>query len=59
MNDEFIYNIPSISYLETCIQGYKDFGFDNKTLIKALTDTLNIISKREYDNQENPNVLIR
>ena len=28
MNDDFDYHIPSIEYIKTCMEGYKDFGFD-------------------------------
>lgn len=27
---------PSKRYLDTCLEGYKDFGFDNKYLLEAL-----------------------
>jgi len=48
MNEEFDYNIPSKKYIETCKEGYKDFGFDKSILDKALEDTLeNIPRKRK------------
>ena len=34
------YGVPSKFYLETCAQGYEDFGFDQDVLDQALDDTL-------------------
>lgn len=30
--------IPSISYLDTCLAGYRDFGFDKRVLLDAYYD---------------------
>ena len=35
MNDGFQVEEPSFAYLRTCSQGYKDFGFDTKPLMRA------------------------
>lgn len=47
MNDQFDYNIPSVRYINTCIEGYNDFGFDTTILDKALEDTINSKSKEK------------
>lgn len=46
MKPEFDYQMPSNKYVEECIQGYADFGFDRQILDKALQDTINILSER-------------
>lgn len=46
MRDEFDYHLPSKSYVQTCIQGYNDFGFDKKILNQALYDTIDNVSKK-------------
>ena len=35
MHEDRPIGIPSVSYMQTCIQGYDDFGFDRLTLIDA------------------------
>lgn len=40
MNKNFDYHLPRIEYIKTCIDGYKDFGFDKSILDKAYIDTL-------------------
>ena len=35
MHEERFIGIPSIPYMQTCIQGYDDFGFDRLVLIGA------------------------
>lgn len=45
MNKGFDYHIPSSDYIETCIQGYDDFGFDKSILEQALIDTTSNLSK--------------
>lgn len=47
MNDQFDYNIPSVRYINTCIEGYNDFGFDTTILDKALEDTIDSKSKEK------------
>lgn len=48
MNEEFDYHFPSINYINTCKEGYDDFGFDKSILDKALNDTLeNVFKIRE------------
>ena len=39
MNEGRSYEMPSPSYVETCRQGYRDFGFDEKYLDEALEYT--------------------
>lgn len=39
MHEDRPYGIPSNSYLEVCQEGYKDFGFDESYLFKALEDS--------------------
>ncbi len=45
MNDNFDYHLPSIQYIKTCMDGYKDFGFNTDILKKALEDTYQNISQ--------------
>lgn len=45
MNEGFDYNIPSIDYLLTCVQGYNDFGFNPDILDNALRETVRKIRK--------------
>lgn len=35
MHEDRAIGVPSISYMQTCIQGYDDFGFDRAVLVKA------------------------
>ena len=35
MHEDRPIGIPSIPYMQTCIQGYDDFGFDRIVLIDA------------------------
>ena len=45
MNDGFDYHLPSIQYVKTCMDGYKDFGFNTDILRKAFEDTYQNLSK--------------
>lgn len=45
MNDVFDYHLPSIEYIETCVEGYRDFDFDEEILKKVLEDTYQNLSK--------------
>ncbi len=45
MNEQFDYHLPSPNYIETCIEGYNDFGFDTTILDIALKDTIDNKSK--------------
>ena len=47
MNDEFDYHLPSIEYINTCIKGYHDFGFDINILKKAYIDTYKNLNKNK------------
>lgn len=46
MNQHFDYHLPSKEYIETCTEGYKNFGFDQTILEKALTDTIDNLPKK-------------
>ena len=39
MYEEYPLGLPTEEYLETCRQGYRDFGFDEKVLEEALTNS--------------------
>ncbi len=45
MNNNFDYHLPGIEYMQTCLNGYNDFGFDRKILDRALIDTMDNIPK--------------
>lgn len=45
MNDGFDYHLPSVQYIKTCMDGYKDFGFDINILEKAYKDTIDNLNK--------------
>ena len=35
MHEDRPIGVPSVSYMQTCLQGYNDFGFERKVLIDA------------------------
>lgn len=39
MHEDRPLGIPSRAYMHTCLQGYRDFGFDPEVLLKALAET--------------------
>lgn len=43
INKEYEAAIPSADYLEECIQGYRDFGFDPQLLHIALEETTRMV----------------
>lgn len=45
MNENFDYHLPKLKYIETCLKGYKCFGFDSTILSKALNDSINNLQK--------------
>lgn len=45
MNNYFNYHLPSQEYIDTCTEGYSDFGFDKAILDRALDDTIDNIPK--------------
>lgn len=47
MHENRALGVPSLSYVSTCIEGYKEFDFDVTTLIKALNKS------RRVCNEEN------
>lgn len=40
MNKNFDYHLPRLEYIETCLGGYRHFGFDITILSKALKDSI-------------------
>lgn len=44
MNKGFDYHLPSYKYIKTCIEGYRDFGFNPELLKKAYEDTYNFMN---------------
>lgn len=58
MNENSEYHLPSKRYVETCINGYNDFGFDISILDKALMDTVSNMpstKKKNYRHSSNKN----
>lgn len=47
MHEDRALGVPSLSYVSTCVEGYKEYGFDVTTLIKALNKS------RRVCNEEN------
>ena len=47
MHEDRPFGIPSQMYVDTCIEGYRDFGFDRSILIKAVTDSMEEIRNEE------------
>lgn len=45
MNEQFDYHIPSREYINICMKGYEDFGFDKEILNQALYDTIDNLPK--------------
>lgn len=39
MNKEFTYHLPSKRYIETCLEGYRNFGFNPNLIKEALINT--------------------
>ena len=39
MHEDRLLGIPSVRYLETCLEGYRFFGFDDRILRKAMDDS--------------------
>ena len=39
MHENHLLGIPTMRYMETCLEGYRFFGFDEKILRKALNDS--------------------
>ena len=48
MHEERKLGIPTFAYIRTCVDGYRQFGFDLKHLRKAMD-----ISEREVYHHEN------
>lgn len=45
MNKNFDYHLPRLEYIETCLEGYKNFGFDCAILDEALKDCIDNLPK--------------
>lgn len=45
MNKNFDYHLPRLEYVETCLEGYKDFGFDSTILEESLKDSIDNLPK--------------
>ena len=43
MHEDRPFGIPSRLYMNTCLQGYTDFGFDEEVLAAALKDTMEAV----------------
>lgn len=43
MHEDRSFGIPSLYYVETCLEGYQNFGFDKNILFQALKN-----SRRNY-----------
>ena len=50
MNEYRKYSLPHNTYLQTCLDGYIDFGFDSKIIDKALQETERRISNEKCKN---------
>ena len=46
MNEYFDYHLPSEEYIDTCLEGYENFGFDRVILDRALKDTIDNLPKK-------------
>ena len=46
MNEYFDYHLPSEEYINTCLEGYENFGFDREILDRALKDTIDNLPKK-------------
>lgn len=45
MNRNFGYHLPRLEYVETCLEGYRHFGFDSAILDTALKDCIDNLPK--------------
>lgn len=52
MNDDSELGLPSDFYVQTCLQGYADFGFDKRILKRTLERVRRVLDerKRKYKN---------
>lgn len=52
MNEDSELGLPSEMYVQTCLQGYKDFGFDKRILKRTLERVRRALDerKRKYKN---------
>ena len=46
MNEYFDYHLPSEEYINTCLEGYENFGFDRVILDRVLKDTIDNLPKK-------------
>ena len=47
MHEERSIGIPSIPYMQTCLEGYDDFGFNRQPLIEAYLNTRRLCHEGE------------
>ena len=47
MHEERPIGIPSVSYVQTCLEGYDSFGFDRQRLIEAYLNTRRLCHEGE------------
>lgn len=47
MNEDCKLGLPSLIYVETCLQGYKDFGFDKRILRRTLERVRRVLDERK------------
>lgn len=47
MHEERPIDIPSVSYVQTCLEGYDSFGFDRQRLIEAYLNTRRLCHEGE------------
>lgn len=47
MNEDCGLGLPSDLYVETCLQGYKDFGFDKRILKRTLVRVRRVLDERK------------
>lgn len=45
MNKNFDYHLPSLNYINICLEGYRNFGFDRTILDVALKDCMDNLPK--------------
>ena len=52
MNEGFDYHLPSTEYVKTCMEGYRDFGFNKELLKRAVEFTHQNMVIEKQDDQE-------
>lgn len=52
MNEDSKIGLPNEFYLKTCLQGYKDFGFDKRILKRTLERVRRVLNERKQKYQD-------